>query len=187
MAPSPTLFVHDTVLCRLAVLAARPWEVGGWLLGYWADDRRSLFVTHLTPPTGGRPWQVTISGRGHRRYFDEAWEASSGAVTFLGDWHTHPGAAATPSRRDRQALTKLATEPDYGTPRPLAVIVKTARWPWRQVASVPRFYLGNAQGETVELAPRAADNLHDSAARVPVWPWPRAHPPGGGCLGAITP
>jgi integrative and conjugative element protein (TIGR02256 family) len=174
MAPSPTLFVHDMVLSRLAALAARPWEVGGWLLGYWADDRRSLFVTHLTPPTGGLPWQVTISSRGHRRYFDEAWDASSGAVTFLGDWHTHPGAAATPSRRDRQALAKLATEPDYGTPRPLAAIVKTARWPWQTVTPSARFYLGDADGETDELVPRLTDELSEVAARVPLWPPTRA-------------
>jgi integrative and conjugative element protein (TIGR02256 family) len=174
MAPKPALFVHGTVLSCLAALAARPWEVGGWLLGYWADDRRSLFVTHLTPPTAGRPWQVTISARGHRRYFDEAWDASSGTVTFLGDWHTHPGAAATPSRRDREALAKLATEPDYGTPRPLAAIVKTARWPWQTVPPEPRFYLGDCEGETDELKPCLTDELPEVAARVPHWQWSRA-------------
>lgn len=172
MASAPALFVHEAVLARLASLKPRPWEVGGWLLGYWADDARSLFVTHLTPPTAGRPWKVTISGRGHRRYFDEAWDASGGEVTFLGDWHTHPGVAATPSRRDRLALVKLATEPDYGTPRPLIAIVKTGRWPWQQGAPEPRFYLGDEEGETAELTARAAAALPALAARVPRWPWP---------------
>lgn len=168
----PTLFVHRAVLARLTVLPARPWEVGGWLLGYWGDDRRSLFVTHATPPTRGWPWKVTISGAGHGHYFDVAWDASGGDVTFLGDWHTHPGLPATPSRRDRRALTKLATEPDYGTPTPLLAIVHAARWPWRAAVDEARFYLGDADGETVELRPVATDELPESVARVRDWPWP---------------
>jgi integrative and conjugative element protein (TIGR02256 family) len=172
MATEPGLFVHDAVLSRLSSIDARPWEVGGWLLGYWAEDLSSLFVTHLTPPTSGRPWKVTISGRGHRRYFDEAWDASGGVVTFLGDWHTHPAAPATPSRRDREAVVKLATEPDYGTPRPLVAIVKTPRWPWQRSVSHPRFYLGDDQGETAELVPRSTEELPGAAARVPRWLWP---------------
>lgn len=171
MAKRPALYVHEQVLARLGALRARPWEVGGWLLGYWADDCRSLFVTQLTPPTSGRPWKVTISGDGHRHYFDQAWDASGGDVTFLGDWHTHPGQPATPSRRDRLALAKLATEPDYGTTQPLIAIVQTERWPSRAPQSEPRFYLGDEAGETVELAPRVTDALPDSAARVPEWPW----------------
>jgi integrative and conjugative element protein (TIGR02256 family) len=173
MASAPTLFVHDAVLARLHSLPARPWEVGGWLLGYWGDDRRSLFVTQLTPPTAGRPWKVTISSDGHRHYFDEAWEASGGEVTFLGDWHTHPGQPATPSRRDRLALVKLATEPEYATPQPLIAIAKTGRWPWQERLSEPRFYLGDETGETVELEPRSVTALPESAARVPEWPWPK--------------
>jgi proteasome lid subunit RPN8/RPN11 len=72
---------------------------------------------------------VTINGHGHRRLFDQAWDASQGRVTFLGDWHTHPGGPAVPSERDRNAAARLATDSDFGTPRPLIAIVATRRWP----------------------------------------------------------
>lgn len=114
----PELLVHGEVLDRLMRIPGRPWEVGGWLLGWWSDDGSETLVTHATPPASrGTPFGVTISGRGHRPMFDAAWNASGGTVTFLGDWHTHPGGPAAVSERDRKAMRQLASDPDFGTSR----------------------------------------------------------------------
>lgn len=173
----PALWIHDRVLARLASLPARPWEVGGWLLGFWTADERSVFVTHATPPVGrGTPFGVRIAGRGHRDRFEEAWAASGGQVTFLGDWHTHPGCAATPSRRDLKALRQLAGDPDYGTPRPLAGIVQTPRWPLSSaIAHESRWHVSDGDDAALELMPRIAHALPDEALAVPDWrcPWDR--------------
>jgi hypothetical protein len=60
-------------------------------LGYWAGDRSAIVATHATPAARrGSPFGVWISGDGHRERFHEAWEASGGHVTFLGDWQHAP-------------------------------------------------------------------------------------------------
>lgn len=171
----PQLWVHEFVVERLLRLPARPWEVGGWLLGFWTGDKRAVFVTHATPPgRRGTPFGVKISGSGHRERFDQAWEQSGGHVTFLGDWHTHPGCAATPSRRDRHAITQLAGDPEFGTPRPLSAIVQAPRWPRSKVRDVVRWHLAGERtpAETDELTARVVDELPQEAAGVPRWNWP---------------
>lgn len=122
------LFVHADVERALASAPARPWEVGGWLQGYWSAERGAVVVTHHTPPASrGTGFGVTISGRGHRRRFDRIYDETDGRATFLGDWHSHPAGPASPSHRDVLAMAQLATDPDYGTPTPLIAIVATGR------------------------------------------------------------
>jgi integrative and conjugative element protein (TIGR02256 family) len=172
----PELWVHRPLVRLLTQLPTRPWEVGGWLLGFWTADERSVFVTHATPPASrGTPFGVTISGTGHQALFDEAWDRSSGHVTFLGDWHTHPGCPATPSSRDRAALRQLAHDPDFGTPRPLIAIVQAPRWRLGRTRDAIRWYLRHdaRDGHTNELIPRLVDDLPEEAAFPVRWRWPR--------------
>jgi integrative and conjugative element protein (TIGR02256 family) len=169
----PALWVYADVARRLLSLRAAPWEVGGWVLGYWTGDESTLVVTHATPPgPRGTPFGVRISGRGHRARFDAAWRASGGHVTFLGDWHTHPGGPPLPSERDRGALKQLATGEQFGTPRPLALIVANRRWPWSTTQPRLAAYLRQTDGELVLLAAELFDELPPSAVAVPAWHWP---------------
>ncbi len=172
-AHAPSLFVHRQVVERLGALPAGPCEVGGWLLGYWTADERNVIVTHATPAgRRGTPFHVRISGRGHRKHFDEAWAASEGHVTFLGDWHSHPGGSLLPSTRDRRALAKLAQQSDYGTPRPLLAIARTPRWPWRRVGGrALAFFLRTNDHTVLPLESDVVEELPPSAARVPAWSW----------------
>lgn len=147
------LWVRQHVLDRLSALRGRPWEVGGWLLGYRA--RNSIVVTHATAPASrGTPFGVTISGQGHRPAFDRLWDATGGRVTFLGDWHTHPGGAAHPSTRDETAVADIANDDDFKTPEPLIGIVATPRLP-RRAANVIEFFEGNSAGSLIRLAASA--------------------------------
>jgi integrative and conjugative element protein (TIGR02256 family) len=169
---TPALWVHADVVAQLLSLPPAPWEVGGWLLGYWTGDETALVVTHATPPgPRGTPFGVRISGRGHRARFDAAWEASGGHVTFLGDWHTHPGGAPLPSERDRSALELLATCGDFGTPRALAVIVSNPRWPWSKTERRCAAYLRQTDGQVMFLAAEFFDELPRATAAVPAWRW----------------
>lgn len=169
----PSLWLHADVARRLLSLRAAPWEVGGWVLGYWTGDESALVVTHATPPgPRGTPFGVRISGRGHRARFDAAWEASGGQMTFLGDWHTHPGGPPLPSERDIAALTQLAGGGQFGTPRPLALIIAIPRWPWSKTQRRLAAYLRQADGELVQLAAELFDELPPAAAAVPAWRWP---------------
>lgn len=172
MDEPPQLFVHSGLFARIAAMPARPWEVGGWLLGYWTGDETSVTVTHATPPSHGTPLFVRISGRKHRRRFDEAWNATDGGVTFLGDWHTHPGGAPLPSARDKRAIGQLASDSSYGTTPPLMVIASTPRWPRSAVRPTIVFYT-LASGEPTALKATLFDELPPPANRVAEWRWPR--------------
>jgi integrative and conjugative element protein (TIGR02256 family) len=170
----PDLYVHDAVIARLTSLPACPCEVGGWLLGYWAEDNGSVFVTGATPPASrGTPFGVSISAAGHRHRFDEAWQASGGLVTFLGDWHTHPGSPPFPSARDEAALVKLATGPKFGTPEPLIAIVSTPRYPWREGPVTIGFYLGGGEEDARSVEAHVTSGLPTIALTVPAWRWPK--------------
>lgn len=175
----PELYVARAVTDGLHNLPGRPWEVGGWLLGYWTEDRDALFVTHATPPgPRGLPNGIWISGRGHRKRFDTAWEASGGIVTFLGDWHSHPGGPTSPSDRDERAARQLAEEEDYRTPEPLLGIVSLPRRPRREMPRGSGWWLRSREGELQEVTPHLVDSLPATAARVPQWPLPRARAEG---------
>ena len=114
-----------------------------------------------------------ISGRGHRNLFDQAWDASDGLVTFLGDWHTHPGSPPYPSARDEAALVKLATGVKFGTPEPLIAIVSTPRYPWRQGSVTIGFYLGGGEEAARGVEAHVTSQLPPAAPGVPAWRWPR--------------
>lgn len=173
MPDSPRLLVAQGLLEHLHELPGRPWEVGGWLLGYWSQDRGSVVVTHGTPPAArGTALGITISGKGHRRPFDEAWASSDGHVTFLGDWHTHPGGPAIPSQTDDRAMRQLAEDDDYGTPAPLIAIASVPRLNRTRDVNVA-FYLRRASDQVIALEPTAFANLPTVAQTVPEWPWPR--------------
>jgi integrative and conjugative element protein (TIGR02256 family) len=169
----PRLWLHTAVEQHFLKLSPGPCEVGGWLLGYWTDDQEDVFVTHATPPgPRGLPWGVRISGYGHRERFDVAWTASGGHVTFLGDWHTHPGGETTPSERDLRAMQKLADGDSFGTPEPLIAIVSTPRWPWSRSRRRVGFFLKKGDGSTNEITPIVTERLHEAVACVPQWLWP---------------
>jgi integrative and conjugative element protein (TIGR02256 family) len=171
----PRLSVHHKVMEQLHDLRCVPWEIGGWLLGYWAPTDDHVVVTHATPPgRWGTPFGVRISGAGHRDVFDDAWNASGGHVTFLGDWHTHPGGPALPSATDKRAMDKLAVEDDYGTPRPLMAIVQHPRFKWSATDSKIGWFVRNVEGLLQELAAGEFQNLPAAARNVPIWRWPRS-------------
>lgn len=179
MSSRPILFVRTAVRDRLLALPPRPWEVGGWLLGYWVRDGSAVVITAATPPAfRGSALGIKIDGRGgHSRRFNEAWDASGGRVTFLGDWHTHPRSAPVPSRQDERAVRQLAEDPKYGTPTPLMIIVRLGLLPGSKLVPQAAFYWRTPAGLVQPLAPLWFDVLSEESAKVPEWDWPSDRSP----------
>jgi len=175
LADVPRLLLARAFLERLHELPRRPWEVGGWLLGYWTEDRAAIVVTHGTPPAvRGTAFGIMIRGKGHRRRFDEAWACSNGHVTFIGDWHTHPGGPTVPSQQDQRAMRQLAEDADYGTPIPVIAIAACPRWKGSTTQRDVAFY-SRAPDRTIHrLGPEIIDELPEPAQAIPRWPWPSA-------------
>lgn len=83
-------------------------EAGGILLGYRAGT--NIHVISATGPlSGDRRSRISFDrlDPGHQMAAREAWAASDGRIDYIGDWHTHPQNAPTPSSKDYLEWKKL--------------------------------------------------------------------------------
>ena len=131
-----------------------PLEVGGILLGY-----RNGFDTVITHIVGPGPEAQ------HRRYGfspDEAYqrdaalrvfEETEGVSRYLGDWHTHPDAAARLSSIDKRTLRRIARSTEAQCAAPLMLVLGQGQPTW-----LPHIYSTHvcwpARAEPVELSLR---------------------------------
>ncbi len=122
------VWLRDEVAAILLREAAElaPSETGGILMGYWSTDGAAVVVTNSVP---GGPAAVHQRSRFEP---DPTWQReevarlyrTSGRVhTYLGDWHTHPGGSARPSRLDKRTAKTIATAHEARSPRPVFIIL----------------------------------------------------------------
>jgi integrative and conjugative element protein (TIGR02256 family) len=118
-----------------------PLESGGVLLGWRGERDEEIAVvgvlgpgpralhrrSRFSPDTG---WQ--------RREIARVYEASGRTVSYLGDWHSHPGGGETPSRRDQRTARRIARARSARVKRPVMLILSGAGERWR---AVPYDYL----------------------------------------------
>jgi integrative and conjugative element protein (TIGR02256 family) len=113
------------VMRRMAA-SSKPRETGGTLVGHYSEDLRDAFVTRaLEAKTGARKQRARfyrppddVDGQLARIY-----EESGGLTHYLGEWHTHPDAAPTPSPTDLSSLRGLARTSSVATDTPFMVIL----------------------------------------------------------------
>ncbi|SFQ82188.1 integrative and conjugative element protein, VC0181 family [Hymenobacter arizonensis] len=75
-------------------------EAGGVLLGRYLSDSDDLVVDDITEPLPGDKrgrYFFHRAQKNHQQAIEQAWRASNGTRTYLGEWHTHPEARPTPS------------------------------------------------------------------------------------------
>lgn len=115
-------------------------ETGGLLIGYWTQDDDVVVAetTHSGPrarrsPFGFEP-DIVEDDEVIARKFAE----TQGALTYVGDWHTHPLGPLRPSRRDHIAARLVAKSPEARTPRPLVAIVRPYLHLFGRSFTVPR-------------------------------------------------
>lgn len=120
--------VPGEVLALMRRMAAdtKPKETGGTLVGHYSGDREVAFVTDaLEAKTGAH--------KGHARFYrppddvdgqlTRTYEESGGITHYLGEWHTHPAAAPTPSPTDLSTLRGLARSRSVATDTPFMIIL----------------------------------------------------------------
>jgi integrative and conjugative element protein (TIGR02256 family) len=103
-------------------------ETGGVLFGYHTDDN-DLVITQATGP-GPRARHGWRSFEPDTRYCQERLEAvfqeSEGAISYVGEWHTHPHGGLRPSRLDFESMMELARDPDVRLRQPALWIFRPA-------------------------------------------------------------
>ena len=123
---APILFVVKDVWEIWQMEAQRnPWrETGGILMGYWVS-RDEVVLTHATGPgphACRKRRSLEMDGDYCQGQLEIVYASSAGALTFLGDWHTHPVGPLHPSQRDRSTLRDIGADPNYRTEAPLMII-----------------------------------------------------------------
>ncbi len=111
---------------RKMAASAKPRETGGTLVGHYSEDHRVAHVTGaLEAKTGARRERARffrppddVDGQLARTY-----EESGGRTHYLGEWHTHPGAAPIPSPTDLATLRGLARSRSVATDTPFLLIL----------------------------------------------------------------
>jgi len=78
-------------------------EAGGILMGRRILDSGDVVVDMVTEPfptdQRGR-FKFVRFPEGHQQALDQEWSESGGAVSYLGEWHTHPAPTSVPSAKD---------------------------------------------------------------------------------------
>jgi integrative and conjugative element protein (TIGR02256 family) len=132
------LWLADVALEAMIAEARRmdPLETGGVLLGWQDADGVELMVASALGPG------PSATHRRTRFSPDSAWqdgeiaaryELSGRTVTYLGDWHSHPGGTDTPSRRDERTARRIGRSRSARAHRPVMLILTGGAMTWRPV------------------------------------------------------
>ena len=122
------LWVARRVVDELHQLAAAgaPEETGGMLLGYTSPDGTRVVRDIIGPGPRASHAHATFEP-------DHTWQIkelerqylqSDGVLSYLGDWHSHPGSTGTPSWRDLGTMRLIASTEEARAPQPLMGIVE---------------------------------------------------------------
>lgn len=118
-----------------------PFETGGILAGYWANAHEVV----ISAASGPGPNSMHLSHRFKPdSEYQEVWISNRyaqtrGVETYLGDWHTHPGAtAAIPSWTDRVTARRIASAPEARASNPVILILTGTAVSWKPAAWVAR-------------------------------------------------
>lgn len=107
--------------------SARKVETGGPLFGFETLEGNLEIIAAYGP--GAKAKQGAASLHPDRTQIqdliDEFFAEDQGKTRYLGEWHTHPNGAASPSSRDRATLREISEQEQVLLPRPLALIQST--------------------------------------------------------------
>lgn len=104
-----------------------PFETGGILMGYWGSATEAVITAVIGP--GPKAVHKKRAFRPDSAYHEQEiarlYAQSGRTETYLGDWHTHPGAAAYMSFRDEETLSTIANHKEARLQTPLMMILGT--------------------------------------------------------------
>lgn len=126
------ILLHPTALAKAHALARTrlPNETGGVLVGSFDAARKRAYVLDVIPsPPDSKEWpHLYIRGViGLRAQIQELAEKSAGNITYVGEWHSHPGADAVASKTDKAALNQITMEmAAAGLPGVMLIVARQA-------------------------------------------------------------
>jgi integrative and conjugative element protein (TIGR02256 family) len=113
--------------------AMAPSESGGVLLGYWVHPRTEVVITDAVGPGPSAVHGAKDFLPDHEyqeREIAKRYEVSGRQISYLGDWHSHPGGTGSLSPSDEKTLRRIAEAPAARSPMPLMAVLAGGE-PWQ--------------------------------------------------------
>lgn len=108
---------------RVTIKSANGMETGGILIGQYSPDQSTAIVNHITGPPkdskAGPTWFVR-GINGLEALLKKFWTKNE---YYLGEWHYHPNASASPSMQDIRQMKEISRSPHYQCPEPVLLII----------------------------------------------------------------
>lgn len=112
-----------------------PYETGGVLLGYLADNGEPVVLAVVGPGPNAKHSRTRFlpDHAWQREQIDQIYWSSAREWVYMGDWHTHPDGLPYMSWLDQRTLRAIAKHPEAENPRPIMLIAggRPERWIWR--------------------------------------------------------
>jgi integrative and conjugative element protein (TIGR02256 family) len=129
------VWLTDAVLEAMVAEArgTEPLESGGVLLGWQDGQGMELVVARIVGPgprAVHRRTRFSPDDDWQREQIADAYVASGRTVSYLGDWHSHPGGGDTPSRRDERTARRIARSRSARARRPVMLILSGEADTW---------------------------------------------------------
>ena len=120
------LYIANNTLSKIRDELIRhfPKEFGGVFVGY--RNGNEIIIDDVLVPDdyeNGKTIFVRRPGTLNERLKIIHTE-TSGKIGYIGEWHSHPNAAAIPSQTDNNAMKQIAEDKKVGNPNPVLIIIK---------------------------------------------------------------
>ncbi len=123
-----TVLISLSCLDKITQLAKNryPNEVGTPLVGWYSEDGFNAYVLDVGPSSSDSKGALRSFCRGRkglRRFFAELWGLYHGNRFYVGEWHSHPGAAPIPSTLDDITQSAISANLRTNCPESILVII----------------------------------------------------------------
>jgi [CysO sulfur-carrier protein]-S-L-cysteine hydrolase len=123
------LIIEDDLLDHLGKLGVNhfPNEFGGFLVGYYADDFKTLFVTDCILPKKykGSSFGFERSIDGLKKTFNRLFNQKK--QYYVGEWHTHPNGSTMYSQTDLDAMINTVECKTVQITNPVLLILSVSK------------------------------------------------------------
>ncbi len=101
-----------------------PNEFGGFLIGYYSEDLKTLIITDLLIPNEYKSYR-TLFERGTKGISEKLIELFKLKEKryYVGEWHSHPNASSRFSSTDLNAMKNIAKSESVRIENPILLIV----------------------------------------------------------------
>lgn len=117
---------EEELILKIEGLAVKyyPKEFGGFLIGYYSDDLKTLVLTDILSPKEFKSYRVLFerSTKGIKEKLFKLFKLKEKRY-YVGEWHSHPDASSRYSATDLDAMRSIAESETVRIKNPILLIV----------------------------------------------------------------